>query len=946
MPSFSAVVETGDLDGTTGFRLVGPAAASGVGFSLLGMGSFAVGDFNNDGYADLLIGAPDAPLDGAAGDGGAYIVFGGPTAAASRTLGTLPAAEGLAISGPTAVWFGGGVGGGFDVNGDGLEDFAVSAMNLTFNSSAVYVVYGQDGGFTGGSFNALSLDGDNGFRLTLSGLVPMQDIASAGDLNADGVEDLLITGAGAFEGSAYVLFGQQGGFAASLSLAGLNGTNGFAISNLDSLSRRAISGEGGGDINGDGIDDLVLGARYANASDGAAYIIFGRHTAADGDFAAALDIAGLDGSNGFALHGDFTVSKAGRDVKWLDDINGDGLDDLAITAPGTSEGSVFIVFGRDTALDGDFAANLDLIDLDGTDGFRLTMGPGATYFGVAVDGSEDINGDGFADLVVGALRAEADLGLAYVLFGGAAFDAVVDVTTLDGSDGFVIRGETAGDQLGSEVELADLNGDGLADIIIGARLSDLGGADSGAVYVIYGIQADLTLTGTAAAEAMNGNIGADTISGLAGEDVLHGLDGADILDGGDAKDQLYGGAGADDLLGGLGGDLLDGGTGIDRMVGGAGDDTYVVDDASDDCVELGGEGSDRVRAGVTFALGDNLDHLQLTGSADIDGTGNGLANQIDGNSGTNVLSGGAGGDLIRGYLGDDTLNGDTGADQLLGGDGADILDGGADNDRLDGGAGADTLRGGAGGDILEGGADGDQLFGDAGADQLNGGDGDDVLRGGADNDVLSGGAGSDDLAGGAGDDIYLFVSGDIVLEAAGEGIDTIRTATSYVLEANFERLILEGAFDIGGGGNGLDNVLTGNGGANVLVGFGGADTLNGGLGADRLTGGTGNDILVGGGGADRFIVLQESIGTSEVDTVSDYALGQDIIDLSAIDAIAGGANDAFSIVAGFTRAAGQMTLSFAGATTSLALDVDGDGRADYLMRINGDVRADTAGWLL
>jgi Ca2+-binding RTX toxin-like protein len=421
------------------------------------------------------------------------------------------------------------------------------------------------------------------------------------------------------------------------------------------------------------------------------------------------------------------------------------------------------------------------------------------------------------------------------------------------------------------------------------------------------------------------------------------------------SDMVQGTPGDDVLDGGVGGDLLDGGLGADDMTGGAGDDTFVVDDPGDLTRELNGGGNDRVRSTISVTLTDFIENLNLEGTADIDGTGNGLANVINGNEGANILSGGGGRDLLKGGLGNDTLNGDEDVDQLLGEGGDDTLNGGAGADRLDGGVGLDTLDGGDGADILEGGADADTLLGQAGADQLFGGDGDDQLDGGADNDTLNGGTGADAMTGGTGDDTYIVDDlGDSTVEGSGEGTDTVRASLNWTLADHIERLTLDGADPLEGRGNGLANLITGNGGHNTLYGLAGNDTLKGGLGADVLVGGTGNDILVGGDGADVFVVLQESISLSgapgqvlDVDSVSDFSVLQgDTIDLSLIDAIAGGADDAFSIVSAFTGTAGQMTLSFSGGVTLLALDVDGDAKADYRMSINGDVRAETGIWLL
>jgi Ca2+-binding RTX toxin-like protein len=167
--------------------------------------------------------------------------------------------------------------------------------------------------------------------------------------------------------------------------------------------------------------------------------------------------------------------------------------------------------------------------------------------------------------------------------------------------------------------------------------------------------------------------------------------------------------------------------------------------------------------------------------------------------------------------------------------------------------------------------------GTAYADTLNGGYGADTLTGGAGNDVLNGGADVDRLVGGLGNDTYYVTSGDVVVENAGEGTDTVVSGSTYVLGSNVENLTLTGGGKAVGFGNDLNNVVLGTSGANRIEGMGGADTLKGMGGADTLVGGAGNDTLTGGSGADRF-VLQGGGGS---DTVTDFQDGYDKLDISA-----------------------------------------------------------------
>jgi Ca2+-binding RTX toxin-like protein len=581
---------------------------------------------------------------------------------------------------------------------------------------------------------------------------------------------------------------------------------------------------------------------------------------------------------------------------------------------GNPSGPVSIVQsgdGGDNTLDGGSLADT----LSGGSGNDHVNGGG---------GADTLNGDDGNDIIDGGTGADA-------MAGGTGNDTYYvdnsgDTVTENGAEGYDTVHSTLSYTLGANLEQLVLDGTG-----------------------------NTNGTGNGLGNSIVGNSGNNIVDGGDGNDVVRGGDGFDFVLGGDGNDQLFGDASNDSLTGGAGNDLLDGGAGADGMAGGTGDDAYIVDDASDLVTENAGEGNDVVKASVGFTLSADVETLILTGSGNIDGTGNSGANTLVGNAGDNVLDGGDGADLIKAGNGADTLYGGNGNDQLLGEAGDDYMLAGAGNDRLDGGDGIDNLYGDDGADIVNGGAGGDLLDGGDGADQLNGGDGNDYMLGGAGNDRLDGGAGADSMAGGTGDDIYYVDdASDLVTEAAGEGSDVVRTSVSFTLGGNIETLILDGTSNISGGGNSQANAITGNSGDNTLSGGGGNDTLKGMNGADILVGGTGNDILVGGAGADTFAILQESViqshlgGTVEADTISDFSTAEgDKLDLSAIDADSSAAGDqAFHLVSGFTHHAGEMTLTVVAGATTLQLDVDGDGNADYRMKINGDVHADSGGWIL
>ena len=208
---------------------------------------------------------------------------------------------------------------------------------------------------------------------------------------------------------------------------------------------------------------------------------------------------------------------------------------------------------------------------------------------------------------------------------------------------------------------------------------------------LVGYEGNDTLNGGGGNDKLDGGIDQDALFGDAGNDNLLGGEGSDTLDGGTGNDQLNGGARWDTLRGGEGDDILDGGLDNDQMYGGAGNDTYVVDHVGDRVNELLDEGTDTVKSSIDFTLSAHLEVLYLTGPGNTSGTGNGLANSMNGSSANNTLSGGLGNDSLFGWDGNDSLVGGNDHDRLSGGNGNDTLVGGQGNDVVGGGAGADDF---------------------------------------------------------------------------------------------------------------------------------------------------------------------------------------------------------------------------------------------------------------
>jgi hypothetical protein len=562
-----------------------------------------------------------------------------------------------------------------DLNGDGFGDFILGqgyARRDDGTAVSGYVVFGGAGGFPA-HLDPTTLDGTGGFQLTGTkvsvGWAGGTSLSAGGDFNGDGINDILLNeplayGPGGRPGGAYLLFGKTGGWSAETDITALDGSSGFKIEGVQHMSLTGATVTLSGDINGDGYDDVVLGAPGASGGgfSGAAYVLFGHGGAA----AADVSLASLDGSNGFVLTG-----KAGIGLgiaSGTADINGDGFADLLVGSSG--DNSVAVVFGHA----GGFASTLSVTDLDGSNGFVIG---GLPYGGVgtAVSGLGDVNGDGYDDVLVGARQAFGDDGGAYVVFGHAGgFDATLDLASLDGSTGFAIR-DHGGFAGYSVADAGDVNGDGIGDLLIGARLADLpggGGEQSGAAYVVFGSasgfapELDLaTLTadqgfvvvgadsidrlGTAVSSAgdVNGD-GYDDIlvgaphdsqgddTGLGAGYVVYGKDFGDQVtyQGTAGNDVKTGTKGAEIFVGGLGDDTLNGGGGADAVNGGAGNDQIHVADGKFRAVD-GGGGTDTLHFDYAGAINlGNIDGNAATSDRgkiagiEVLDFGNGQANAI------------------------------------------------------------------------------------------------------------------------------------------------------------------------------------------------------------------------------------------------------------------------------------------------------------------------------
>ncbi|MES2568525.1 MAG: Calx-beta domain-containing protein, partial [Verrucomicrobiota bacterium] len=487
-PAFSAVIDLSMLNGSDGFKIHSEGSRD-PGFRVSD-----AGDLNGDGFGDIVIGDPRGNE--------AYVLFGKAGGIpATFDLSTLNGSNGFTINAQRGVnFFVDSVSSAGDVNGDGYGDLFFGRVGD--GAGGAMVVFGKAGGYAP-NLELTTLDGKNGF--VLKGATDNEQlgrsISPAGDVNGDGYGDLLFSGitynGGNNIGAAYVVFGKANGFDPLISLAQIDGTNSFKITRATGDAYFAYSVSGAGDINGDGFDDLLIGAG-SPTTNGAVYLVYGKA----GGFNSSLAVTSLNGSNGFTITGDGGSGNLGR-VGHAGDLNSDGFDDIVLSASTyNSGGAAFVIFGKA----GPFAATSEASVSAGS---KIYGHAGPPLFGLELGSAGDINGDGIDDLFIGGLARNSKgvrTSTGYVVFGKeGAFPTQLNADALNGKNGFRLNGLLATDFTGISFSGAgDFNGDGFDDLLIAENGNPFVG-ELATTYVVYG-KSDATVS-IANATMTEGNAG-------------------------------------------------------------------------------------------------------------------------------------------------------------------------------------------------------------------------------------------------------------------------------------------------------------------------------------------------------------------------------------------------------------------------------------------------------
>ncbi len=440
----------------------------------LGSSAAGVGDVNGDGYADVAIGSQEADDR----NGTVAVVFGGPRKKLPRVVDVagLNGRNGFRIESDGAG-VGRTLGGGGDIDGDGLDDIVIANE---FRSTT-WILFGRKTFPPVIEYDLNRPDKASSVRITGANAPEYshfgRSAAIIGDVNGDGIDDVAIgevdgRTADVRTGHAYVVFGRKGRtFPPKLSVSDLDGTNGFRLDGARELEYAGSLVAAAGDVNADGIDDFLVGASESNPLSrrgaGVLYVVFGRK----GAFPRQMKLGDLDGRTGFAIPGPLPGDSLGFEASAAaaGDVNGDGIDDLTLTA---AHRAGFVVFG---ARRKSFAKRFDLRTLNGQNGFRTKS------IRIQAAGAGDMNGDGFDDVVFLGDRKSVKT---HILLGQKTFPNLVVFGETKGVS--VVRIDGLPDS-GIVAPAGDIDRDGRADLLIGTDRMVIDRVEGpGGGYVLFG----------------------------------------------------------------------------------------------------------------------------------------------------------------------------------------------------------------------------------------------------------------------------------------------------------------------------------------------------------------------------------------------------------------------------------------------------------------------------
>jgi len=398
---------------TTGFKVTGSA---GVNFGKI-VGT--AGDFNNDGYDDIMIATPSVNTN----TGAVYVIYGGEKSSMSHldlsATPLSPLTTGFTITGEGVQhYFGYSISSG-DINKDGYSDIVVGAYGKDSNKGAVYVIYGQEkSSMSDLDLSSVVLDPPTtGYIITgeAAGHYFGYSVSVIGDFDKDGYLDLVIGAPqrGSGIGMAYTIYGKDKASSSNLiltssTLSSANSIGWTGQGRTDDNFGEIVSSVG--DINGDGYDDLAIISTRRDSFTGTATVMYGKTKASmsNHNFAGTLSLG-----NGFLIIGKAAGSNFGSSIAAIGDINRDGYTDLIAGAPGLGE--AYVVYGKSTSSRAYVYLSTALDPL--STGFVLT-GNANESFGSSVNTAGDIDGNGFVDFIVGASAKNTDEGVAYVIHTG------------------------------------------------------------------------------------------------------------------------------------------------------------------------------------------------------------------------------------------------------------------------------------------------------------------------------------------------------------------------------------------------------------------------------------------------------------------------------------------------------------------------------------------------